>query len=292
MYSARCFLELLSDISEIFNIEVHGYCLMDNHYHLLLRTPNANLARAMRHLNGTYTLRFNRLESTDGSLFRGRYKSILMGDDKYLLNMSRYIHLNPTEAILVEKAEDYRWSSCSQFLGKSDKKNFLITEHIFSQLNKEEAVREYKMFLEQGSEQDLKDFYNQKQIPAILGSDEFIEKMIAGLGDDKLNKSLPDINRMYKPPTLAEIMTITAQTLNVALDTLKLSIPGQNNWPRMLSIYISRRYFGYKMNEICEAFTNISTGSIYTPMQRAEEFISNDINRQSEHDDILETLND
>ena len=92
------FLNLLSEIHRRYRVEIHCYCLMDNHYHLLIRTPLANLSRAMRHLDGIYTQRFNRQTRTDGPLFRGRYKSILVECDNYLLQLSRYIHLNPVQA--------------------------------------------------------------------------------------------------------------------------------------------------------------------------------------------------
>ncbi len=105
------FLDLLDEISQMFSVEIHGYCLMDDHYHLLIHTPLGSLGRAMRHLNGVYTQRFNRLESLDGPLFRGRYKAILVEADNYLLQVSRYIHLNPLVAKITRKLEKYRWSS-------------------------------------------------------------------------------------------------------------------------------------------------------------------------------------
>jgi putative transposase len=91
---------------------------MDNHYHLLLSTPEGNLNRVMRHINGVYTQRYNRLEKTDGPLFRGRYKAILVDADAYLLCVSRYIHLNPVAAGIVKKAHQYRWSSYCAYIGK------------------------------------------------------------------------------------------------------------------------------------------------------------------------------
>jgi len=101
------FLELLADLNRMFRIEIHAYCLMDNHYHLLGHTPAGNLQRGMRHLNGVYTQRYNRIVKTDGPLFRGRYKTILIEPDAYLLNVGRYIHLNLGTARLIEGA----WSS-------------------------------------------------------------------------------------------------------------------------------------------------------------------------------------
>jgi putative transposase len=96
------FLNLLKEASLYYNIEIHAYCLMDNHYHLLIHTPRGNLSQAMRHINGLYTQVFNRSEKIDGSLFRGRYKAILVEEDSYLLQVSRYIHLNPVTAGLTQ----------------------------------------------------------------------------------------------------------------------------------------------------------------------------------------------
>lgn len=92
------FLEILSSATELFDIEIHAYCLMDNHHHLLIKTPRGNLSKAMRHINGLYTQRYNRLIKKDGPLFRGRYKALIVEKDAYLLQVSRYIHLNPVVA--------------------------------------------------------------------------------------------------------------------------------------------------------------------------------------------------
>jgi putative transposase len=92
------FRDLLSQISKMFRVEIHGFCLMNNHYRLLIHIPAGNLKRAMRHLNGVSTQRYNRLKNTDGALFRGRYKTILIEPDAYLLNVSRYIYFKPAAA--------------------------------------------------------------------------------------------------------------------------------------------------------------------------------------------------
>ena len=90
------FLDILKNTSKMWNLKVSAYCLMSNHYHLLVQTPDGNLSRCMRHLNGVYTQRFNRRHDYDGQLFRGRYKAILVEEDHYLLELLRYIHCNPT----------------------------------------------------------------------------------------------------------------------------------------------------------------------------------------------------
>jgi len=114
----NAFLTTLADAHERFGVMIHGYCLMGNHYHLLLQTPHGNLGRAMRHINGVYTQRYNRLKQTDGPLFRGRYKAILVDEDNYLLQLSRYIHRNPVETKppLVKSLDTYPWSSYPAYI--------------------------------------------------------------------------------------------------------------------------------------------------------------------------------
>ena len=105
------FLTTVAEACQRFDCIIHGYCLMGNH--LIIETPNANLSRVMRHINGVYTQRYNRLKKTDGSLFRGRFKAILVDQDNYLLQLTRYIHRNPKEMKrpLVTQLADYSWSS-------------------------------------------------------------------------------------------------------------------------------------------------------------------------------------
>ena len=99
------FLALLGEVYTRYRAEIHAYCLMDNHYHLFIRTPEANLQRVMRHVNGLYAQYFNRTEGKDGALFRGRYKAILVDVDTHWFELSRYIHRNPLEAQITRLIE-------------------------------------------------------------------------------------------------------------------------------------------------------------------------------------------
>jgi putative transposase len=105
------FLEVLRESAEMWDLKVLAYCLMPNHYHLLIHSPDGNLGRGMRHLNGVYAQRFNRRRKIDGRLFRGRYRAVLIDADQHLLEVLRYIHRNPLRAGLAEALGDYRWSS-------------------------------------------------------------------------------------------------------------------------------------------------------------------------------------
>ena len=97
------FIHLLSETCAMWGIRVHAYSLMPNHYHLVLETPRGNVSRAMRHLDGVYTQRYNRAHGSDGTLFRGRYKAILIDKDSYLLQVVIDIHLNPVQAKIVRE---------------------------------------------------------------------------------------------------------------------------------------------------------------------------------------------
>lgn len=105
------FLETMEAVCERFNWVLHSYCLMDNHYHLLIETPESNLSEGMRQLNGVYTQRFNRKHERVGHVFQGRFKSVIVQKESYLLELARYIVLNPVRARMVRSAKNWPWSS-------------------------------------------------------------------------------------------------------------------------------------------------------------------------------------
>ena len=118
-------LEVLGDVHDRFNWVVHAYCLMSNHYHLIAETPDGNLAQGMRQLNGVFTQRFNRAHQRVGHVFQGRYKSILVERDAYLLELARYVVLNPVRARMVRTADEWPWSSYRATSGLSSAPNWL-----------------------------------------------------------------------------------------------------------------------------------------------------------------------
>ena len=163
----------------------------------------------MRHINGLYTQQYNRLKQTDGPLFRGRYKSILVEDDNYLLSVSRYIHLNPIEAKLASKAEHYQWSSYQYYLNQNDKPDWLVTDNILTQLSSRTRLKQlknYQTFVEMGNPRDVLDFYSQKYVSPIFGTENFKKKMLATVDDEKKAASSPDIRRTVTKPELEKIL--------------------------------------------------------------------------------------
>ncbi len=128
------FIRILQEVFNLWNMRISAYCLMPNHYHLLVQTPDGNLSRCMRHLNGVYTQRFNRLHEKEGQLFRGRYKAVLVEEDSHLLEVMRYIHRNPLKAGIVKNCGDYRWSSHHGYLSRAKKWAWLQREVLLTQL--------------------------------------------------------------------------------------------------------------------------------------------------------------
>jgi REP element-mobilizing transposase RayT len=136
-------LEVFASVCMRFNWRCYAYCLMGNHYHVCLRTPEGNLARVMRHLDGLYTQRFNRLHRRDGALFRGRYKAILVDKDNYLAPVVRYIHLNPLGASLVREPQSYLWSSHRLYLRPKEIPKWLQIEEVMAEFENAAGFHEF-----------------------------------------------------------------------------------------------------------------------------------------------------
>ncbi len=140
----QIFLEILAESCETFGVMVHAYCLMSNHYHLLLQTPKGNLSKFMQRINGLYTRRFNKFVGGDGPIFRGRFKSKLVEEERYLLTLSRYIHRNPID--FVKSLADYRWSSYPAYLGLNECPVWLNTNFTMELFNMDK--KSYQGFVE------------------------------------------------------------------------------------------------------------------------------------------------
>ncbi|WP_372882325.1 transposase [Psychromonas sp.] len=169
------FLKILSDVCEQFNWVIHAYCLMTNHYHFLVETPDANLSKGMRQLNGVFTQSINRKHHRVGHLFQGRYKAILVDKDAYLLELCRYIILNPVRARMVDSPSEWLWSSWHNMVGSKTSPPWLATDallQLFSS-NRKQAIGEYVQFVEEGRNATI---WDNLQHQVFLGADDFVEK--------------------------------------------------------------------------------------------------------------------
>jgi len=258
----HAFLVSLEEASSRFALEVIAYCLMGNHYHLFVKTPLGNLDRCMRHVNGIYTQRYNRLQKTDGPLFRGRYKSIVVEAESYGLHLSRYIHRNPVEIKkpLVEHLSDYRWSSYSSYINKFRSQQWLKRDLVYDLLGARQRYAAYRRYVELGLDEEIEKFYGKGNQPAILGSDDFIKAIT-----DKYKDKKPAIDRSQgNHPTIEMIIKATAKAFEVDPSTIRLSSRGRGskNIPRWVALYLCRELSQSRLVEIADAFGMVHISGI------------------------------
>lgn len=197
------FLLILGKVCERYNWMVHAYCLMTNHYHLIVETPEANLSKGMRQLNGTFTQGINRKHQRVGHLFQGRYKAILVEKDAYLLELSRYVVLNPIRANMVQTLDSWPWSSWHAAMGKATSPEWLCTDALLAIFAKQRklAREKYATFVHQGKDVNVWDKLSNQ---IFLGNDDFVQSHLALLNEHDELTDIPKKQRRLAPKTLAE----------------------------------------------------------------------------------------
>lgn len=200
------FLSILGQTAKRFNWLCHTYCLMGNHYHLLIETPEGNLSAGMRHLNGVYTQAHNRKHFKDGHVFKGRFKAVLVEKESHLLELCRYVVLNPVRAHMVERADQYPWSSYLSTVGKSAVLPFLTTEWILAKFSASltEARLLYRTFVKEGvavKETPWEKLSGQ----IILGTEGFILQAKEMIGGREEILKIPRTQRHVGRPAVADI---------------------------------------------------------------------------------------
>ncbi len=235
------FTELLRETSELWNIRIAAYCLMPNHYHMLIQTPDANISRSMRHLNGVYTQRYNSRHKYDGQLFRGRYKSILIDTDSYLLQAVRYIHRNPLQAGLVEILDEYKWSSHKGYLSISGKWDWLYKKYILSLLsvNRKDWLRHYRRWVSVTEEDEVSIKISGVKWPLCIGSQEFIDRIKEKYGSGKINKEIPSSRELL--PDKKRIVNEVCRFYGVNATDMIKGRRGKRNDARNAAIYLTRK---------------------------------------------------
>jgi putative transposase len=170
------FLDIVGRAVEEFSLRLHGYVLMSNHYHLLIETPKGGLNRALRYVNGVYTQSYNRRHRRVGHLFQGRYKAILVDKDSYLLELSRYIHLNPWRMKNSQDPFGYHWSSLGAYIGSGSRPSWLTVDEVLSHFGKW-GSKKYWGFVAEGMKEGVRTPWEEVRGQAVLGSEEFVEEI-------------------------------------------------------------------------------------------------------------------
>jgi REP element-mobilizing transposase RayT len=229
------FLKVLGDVVARFNWVCHAYCLMDNHYHLVVETVDANLSRGMRQLNGVYTQRFNRSHGRVGHVFQGRYKAILVERESYLLELCRYVALNPVRAGIVKAVDRYRWSSYEATAGLRKPPAFLTIDWILRRFSSQrsDARKRYSSFVLAGVGGQSP--WAELTAQCLLGGREFIEKISPAL---KEKSNLVEVSRQERfafRRSLEDLMGESAQ---------------ESKAERNRAIALAHLEYGYTLSEI------------------------------------------
>lgn len=242
-------LDLLGDICARFNWVVHAFCQMTNHFHLLVETIDGNLSRGMQQLNGGYTQRINRRHSLVGHLFQGRYTAILVQKESYLLELSRYVILNPIRARMVESLEEWQWSSYRSIMGLAPAPSWLDTDWLLSRFGTEteEARRRYYQFIKAGK--GLPSPIRNARHQLLLGDDTFVAHF----------------QQSNKPDTLREISKAQRKAVALPLTEYQKHYPVRNE--AIAQAYLSG---AYTMIEIADGF-NIHYMTVSRALRKFEE---------------------
>jgi putative transposase len=214
------FLKTIGEMSDRFEIDVFAYVLMGNHYHLLLKTNRANLSKSMQWLGLTYTRRFNLRHFRSGHLFQGRFKSIIVQNDAYLMRLSYYIHRNPLRAGIVERLADYDWSSYKAYAYGGKAPEWLITKPIFSQFKGKDKHKAYREKVQRYAKEEKK-LWEDLRHGMIIGSKKFVGKIRSAYLPEKLHKEIPQQRDLAKGIDLVAKLKEAARMLDCDLDQFR-----------------------------------------------------------------------
>ena len=275
------FLEYLETATLRYNAVVHVYCLMDNHYHILLETPSGNLPQIMRHINGAYTTYFNVKRSRSGHLFQGRYKAILVDADEYAKELSRYIHLNPVRAKMAEKLEEYKWSSYLDYIGERKSHEWLNRDFILGYFGNKvpAAEREYKKFVSGLEGKEYESPLKEVFASTILGDRGFIEYVKKNFVKIKeTDKEIPATKAFTEEASMEEIFEAVDKMFS------------EGRLSRDVKQYLWHRYTSVHLKKIGEQF-KISESAVSHAVSRVSKTIAKDKKVRKRIDKLINRLN-
>ena len=272
------FIEYLEKAAERFSVIFHGYCLMGNHYHLLIQTPDSNLSKAMQWINVSYATYFNRKRDRQGHLFQGRFKAILIDADEYLKHLSRYIHLNPVRAKLVASPSEYQWSSYQAFIGKQKTPQFLDTTWLLSTFgkNKKQAQKNYMEFVESVDAKKIKDPSVQVSEGFLLGDADFVNWVKQTFLSDRNDENeIPQLKRLKPRVAVKDVVKAVSDQFDTSAELI--TAKGRKyNKAREVAIHLSRDMCGLSCKQLGLYFGGVS-GALITIMHKriAEKALQN-----------------
>ena len=270
------FLDTIGQMSERFEVAIYAYVLMDNHYHLLVKTRRANLSKAMHWFGTTYTQRFNNRHNRSGHLFQGRYKSIIIENDAYLMQLSCYVHRNPLRAGLVKRLAEYPWSSYLAYGYGKPAPEWLSTDLILSQFQPGLERSQYRDKVQKYSNEE-KRLWEDFRHGLFLGSKEFVKRLRKEFLPEKADTEIPSQRRAVTISRPDEAVDKAGRLLGCHVDDFleKQRVRGQLKEKRDLMIYFIWQT-GLLTNEKIGALFGINYSSVSHSVRSVKTKMTND----------------
>ncbi|MGA2531895.1 MAG: transposase [Candidatus Aminicenantales bacterium] len=242
------FLKCLGDAHGKFQSIIHVYCLMENHYHLLIETPHGQLSRIAHSINTTFSVYFNKRHDRCGHLFQGRFKAILVQAEEYAREVGPYVHLNPVRAGIVDSPEEYAWSNYREYLGTMSPRPWTSTSLILSAFGAEPsiAMQRYSEYVTWRLKQKLPNPLEAAAASGILGRPEFIEQMEKTFLTERRgerNRDFPQLRKLRDRPKMADILAVAKEIFGQ-----------ENRYARKVAILIIHKNTNYSLREIGDFF--------------------------------------
>jgi len=275
----KIFLETIGEVTERFDVDVFAYVLMSNHYHLLLKTNRANLSRAMQWLGVTYTRRFNNRHSRSGHLFQGRFKSIIVENDAYALELSCYIHRNPLRAGIVKRLVDYKWSSYPIYAYGGKGPSFLNTDLVLSYFKGDDECEAYRRKV-QGYAKEEKRLWEDFRHGLIIGTQHFIDRIKEEYILGKPHCEIPQQKGLVGRINIEKILNVGTEVFACDVEKLK----GRRLYGKEKRIRDLLVYFFWERG----AYTNQEIGNIFGITYSAVSHTVNHLKRTLKSNNDLE----
>lgn len=261
------FYEYLESATQRYDAVIHVFCLMDNHYHLLIETPSGNLPQIMRHINGAYTTYFNVKRERSGHLFQGRYRAILVDIDEYAKELSRYIHLNPVRAKMVKTPEEYEWSSYRFYIGEKKPPEWLYRDFILGYFGNKVSIAQkgYRSFVSLLVNEKYDSPLDEVVSSTLLGGPGFIAFIKDNfLSDKKPDKNLPALKELVEKASMQDIF-----------DEVESVLGKQPTLARNVKMFLCQKCTGEKLKDIGIHF-GIGESGVSQGSRRVADIIKKD----------------
>lgn len=255
--------ELLDAVATRCHWQVFAWTLMGNHFHLFLRTPEANLSAGMHDLNSGYVSAFNRRHGRCGHLLQGRFKAVVVESGRHEWELSRYVHLNPVRAGLARRPEEYRWGSCRHYFGAGGAPAWLAWEEVLSQHGRtlRAARRAYAEYLAEGVASPPPSPFEGVVASSVLGSEGFLEKVRAWLGRRLPDRELPAVRALRRTGTLGAIEAAVCEVFGVSPCVLQERGRWHND-ARSVAVHLCRKWSGESEAELGRRFGDVRAAAI------------------------------